>query len=74
MGTTTNNGLDGLQEITPPDSSVPVYLLETQLTEVSEWETPDEMIAAHKAVKEAGLAKLVALGLTEEEAKAVIGL
>lgn len=42
--------------------------------EQCEWETPDEMIAAHKLVKDSAMQKLTAFGLTEEEAKAIVGL
>lgn len=42
--------------------------------EVAEWATPDEMIAHHKSLRESAIAKLANLGLTEEEAKIVIGV
>ncbi len=74
MDTTTSDMFDGLIEITPDDSIVPIYFLENQLTEQSEWETPDQMIAAHKAIKDSAMQKLTAFGLTEEEAKAIVGL
>lgn len=68
-------------DITPEDSIVPVYSVvfgedeaeyhvELELDAIN----PDEMIAETNRNREAGLAKLVALGLTEEEAKAVVGL
>lgn len=41
--------------------------------EFEEWESPGQMIAAHLAVKESALKKLAKLGLTEDEARAVIG-
>lgn len=74
MDITTNNGLDGLIDITPKNSHVPIYFLENQLTEESEWETPDQMIAAHNAVKQSAVDKLKKIGLTEEEAKAIVGV
>lgn len=38
-----------------------------------EWETPEEMIAAHQEVKDAAVKKLTKLGLTLDEARALIG-
>jgi hypothetical protein len=69
------------EDITPPDSIVPVYLVpltEKELAEREQWAIEAaEREAADKAkvsAKESALAKLAKLGLTEEEAKAVIGL
>ena len=39
-----------------------------------EWDTPEEMIAAHNAVKDSAVKKLKDIGLTEEEAKAIVGV
>lgn len=41
--------------------------------EYEQWTTPDEMIAAHNEVRESAIMKLKKLGLTEDEAKAIIG-
>lgn len=74
MDTTIDNGLDGLVEITPPESTVPIYFLENQLTEIPEWETPEEMIAHHNQIKENAALKLTKLGLTIDEAKSLAGI
>lgn len=69
-----------IKDITPDDSVVPIYSVvyekhEPEYIELVEDETsPEEMIAAQQSVKESALAKLALLGLTEEEAKAVIGM
>ena len=68
---------NGYEDITPEDSVVPVYLvpeLVTPIFDKPEFSTPDEMIAAQQAQKDMALNKLKKLGLTESEAKAVIGL
>ena len=58
-------------EITPAGSVVPVYLeapTEEELAErQAEHEAAEEAKAAKEAVRESALAKLAALGLTEEE-------
>ena len=41
--------------------------------EVSPTKTMDEAIAESQALKDSAMAKLAALGLTEDEAKAIIG-
>lgn len=41
--------------------------------ETPEWETPEEMMAYHQSLRESALKKLKNFGLTEEEAKTVIG-
>lgn len=74
MDTTINNALDNLEEITPKDSAVPIYFLENQLTEIPEWETPQQMIDYHNQIKKAAAEKLEKLGLTLDEAKATIGI
>ena len=69
-----------IEDITPDDSVVPVYSViyekhEPEYIELVPDETsPEEMIAAQQSLKQSALAKLALLGLTEEEAKAVIGL
>ena len=69
------------QDITPEDSVVPVYLVpltEEELAEREQWAIEAaEREAAEEAnldARKSALAKLANLGLTEEEAKAVIGL
>jgi hypothetical protein len=69
------------EDITPKDSIVPVYLVpltEEQETEREQWAIEAaERDAAEQAkldAKESALAKLAKLGLTEEEAKAIIGI
>jgi hypothetical protein len=58
-------------EITPAGSAVPVYLespTEEELAErQAEHEAQEEAKAAREEVRESALAKLAALGLTEEE-------
>lgn len=58
-------------EITPADSAVPVYLEEPTAEELAErqaqHETQEAAKAAKEATRESALAKLAALGLTEEE-------
>lgn len=67
-------------DITPEDSVVPVYSVtyseedeEYVHLEVDEL-SPDEKIAEIIKNRQSALAKLALLGLTEEEAKAVIGM
>ena len=58
-------------DITPADSAVPVFLEEPTDTEIAERQEQHEASEAAKAaretVRESALAKLAALGLTEEE-------
>ena len=58
-------------DITPADSAVPVYLEEPTAEELAERQAEHEAAEAAKAaretVRESALAKLAALGLTEEE-------
>ena len=58
-------------EITPAGSAVPVYLEEPTAEELAERQAEHEAAEAAKAAREAtresALAKLAALGLTEEE-------
>lgn len=72
-----------LVEITPEDSVVPVYLEVLNEEEQAAREAEYAAIRAEQAAREAelvakeeakasGLAKLMALGLSEEEAKALI--
>lgn len=42
--------------------------------EIPEWETPEMMMAHHQSLRESALAKLKKIGLTEDEAKTVIGI
>ena len=67
---------DHWEDITPDDSFGPVYLDPIQLTEGIEFEPrpdPDVMAAEQVANKESAILKLKKLGLTEDEARAVIG-
>jgi len=58
-------------DITPADSVVPVYLEEPTEEELAqrqaEHEASEAAKAAREATRESALAKLAALGLTEEE-------
>ena len=58
-------------DITPADPAVPVYLEEPTDTEIAERQAEHEASeaarAARETVRESALAKLAALGLTEEE-------
>jgi hypothetical protein len=60
-------------DITPADSVVPVYLEEPTEEELAQRQAEHEAAEAAKATREAtresALAKLAALGLTEEELK-----
>jgi len=78
--TTVAEKLPG-KDITPENSIVPVYLVpltEAEEAERAQWaqEALDRKAEqeARETAKESALAKLARLGLTEEEAKAVIGL
>ena len=69
-----------MEDITPADSVVPVYLVpltEEELAEREQWaaEAAEREAAeeAKLAAKEAAKAKLAKLGLTEEEVAALIG-
>ena len=69
-----------MEDITPADSVVPVYLVpltEEELAEREQWTIEEaEREAAEEAkvlAKEAALAKLAKLGLTEAELAALIG-
>jgi hypothetical protein len=68
-------------EITPEDSVSPIYLVpltEEEIAEQEKWAAEETSRQAEEqaaaAAKESALAKLAKLGLTEEEARAVIGL
>ena len=74
-----------MEDITPDDSVVPVYLVPLTAEELAEREQlaqeeetrKAELVVAENAKQEAcdsALVKLANLGLTEEEARAVIGL
>jgi hypothetical protein len=58
-------------DITPAGSAVPVYLEEPTAAELAERQAQHEAAeaanAARETVRESALAKLAALGLTEEE-------
>jgi hypothetical protein len=69
-------------DITPEDSVVPVYLVELTDTEIFEQEAENhaqveakELAETERATKLASaITKLKALGLTETEAKIIIGI
>lgn len=74
-----------LIDVTPEDSVVPVYLevlneeeqaaRDAELAQMqADQEARNAELEAMAAAKETGLAKLIALGLTETEAKAIVGL
>jgi hypothetical protein len=70
-----------IEEITPDDSVAPVYLIpptEEEIAELEQWAAESEArLAAEElrvAARASALDKLAKLGLTEDEAKAVIGL
>ena len=69
-----------IEDITPDDSVAPVYSVvydpdEPEYVELATDEiSPDEMIAEQLKLKNSALAKLKKYGMTEDEAKAVIGL
>lgn len=77
--------IDNLEEITPEDSVVPVYLeplteeeiakrkLEYEKFLQAEQQEKDQQIKKEQDVQ-AAIAKLAKLGLTEDEAKAIAGL
>jgi hypothetical protein len=69
-----------MEDITPKDSVVPVYLIpptEEEVGEREKWAAEETArqaaIEAAAAAKESALAKLAKLGLTEEEITALIG-
>lgn len=66
-----------MQEITPTESVVPVYLIPLTKEEKQELKKLAEETAAAEAKrasdKESAVAKLAALGLTEDEVLALIG-
>lgn len=72
-------------DITPEDSVVPVYIVPLTDEEIAERDAMaqqaeqdrialEESELAKQAAKESALVKLAALGLTEEEAKAIVGV
>lgn len=70
-----------MKDITPKDSFIPVYLLpptQEEIKEQEEWNKKEEKRISEEKNKEdakiAALQKLSKIGLTEEEAKAIVGL
>lgn len=70
-----------MQDITPSDSIVPIYLVPPTKEEIAEQETlvlineqRKQEQQAKEDAKMSALEKLSSLGLTEEEAKAIVGL
>lgn len=71
MDTTTNVELI---DITPEESHAPVYLTNLEpIIEPKEWDNPEDMIQAQQDKKNSAIQKLIALGLDEAEALALIG-
>lgn len=77
----SENNLNNFVEITPEDSVVPVYIipLTDEDLEIHKQVEADELkraedAASREAAKESALKKLSKLGLTEDEAKAIIGV
>jgi hypothetical protein len=66
------------QDITPEDSVVSVFLVELTAAEIAEREAEQEAIQEAKKARQtkldSAITKLKALGLTESEAKIIIGL
>ena len=70
-----------MKDITPPESVVPIYFVpptkkqieETQKLEL-EYEQRNQENQAKEEAKLSALDKLAKLGLTEEEAKAIVGI
>lgn len=76
---------DSITEITPEDSVVPVYLVQLPEDDAIEQENTmatlqaerlaiEEQAIATMSAKQSALEKLAALGLTEEEARAIVGV
>ena len=70
-----------LIDITPEDSVTPIYRTELtpeQIAENEAWAAEnlrqEAEIAAREAIHQSALAKLQKLGLTEDEAKAIVGV
>ena len=65
-------------DITPQDSVVPVFLVELTDAEIAERKAEHEAIQEAKEARQtklnSAITKLKALGLTESEAKIIIGL
>jgi hypothetical protein len=70
-----------MKEITPEDSVVPVYLVppteeELRIQEAMSLQMQEQRLAeeSRELAKQSALVKLAKLGLTEEEARAIIGI
>ena len=67
-----------MKDITPEDSVVPVYLVPLTSEEEAEREswvaTAEAEAQAKESLHQSALAKLQKLGLTEDEAKAIVGI
>lgn len=70
-----------MKDITPDDSVVPIYLapfIPEEQAEREKWAEEDlrqeEIALAKQAAKESAIAKLAKLGLTAEEAAAIVGV
>jgi hypothetical protein len=72
-------------EITPEDSVVPIYLVPLNQDQIDELEDISNKLESDRIffeqqqqaieeAKQSALIKLAALGLTEEEAKAIVGV
>lgn len=62
-----------IQDITPADSVAPVWLDPTPQVPAENGPDISEQLAVQLAARAAGIAKLMALGLTEEQAEALAG-
>jgi len=63
-------------DITPEDSVVPVHLDTTPLDPIiiPDGESPFDIAKTQEELRDSGIAKLVQLGLTEDQAKAIAGI
>jgi hypothetical protein len=61
-----------VQDVTPESSTAPIYLDPTPLVP-SDVPNLDALVAEQASARAAAVTKLVALGLTEEEALALVG-
>lgn len=70
--------LENFADITPPDSVVPVYLSPHTKEQEADFEEYNKLQKENAdlalKVKKSAIDKLKAIGLTEEEAKAIAGL
>ncbi len=72
---------DNWVDVTPEDSFAPVYIVPLTEEDVASIEDvslkqqeQEKLLAAQRATKESAIAKLAKLGLTAEEAAAIVGV